>query len=233
MVTTMQFYSDYRPYIIKNYKGNSKDVTIPKTFKDSYIKNLSRGKEDAAQTKQILNKAYKSDVTSYIKDVANTVNDFKSATSKLKKTLVKRNKVSEDELKENVKYEKKDLIDAYNNIKEQIEKPVHSDELKSFYENINSTFEREKDALKSMGLVYKDGTLRATKTKPEDIKNNILEVVQAVDSIIDDTNEVLKKPITEHMNFKGFNYYCNYNVDGLYKNTFKLVEEGMVLDTVA
>lgn len=233
MVTTMQFYSDYRPYIIKNYKGNSKEVSIPKSFRDSYIKNLAKGKEDAANTKQILNKAYKSDVTSYIKDVANTVNDFKSVTSKLKKTLVKRNKMSDDELKETVKYEKKDLIDAYNNIKEQLEKPVHSDGLKEFYENLNSTFETEKEAFKSMGLVYKDGTLRAIKTKPENIRNNILEVVQAVDGLVEDTNEVLKKPLTEHMEFKGFNYYCNYNVDSLYKNTFKLVEEGMVLDTVA
>ncbi len=237
MLTNIYYYNNYRNQLLKN-KSNSAKKIKQEHFSDNDIKN---GQKNNSDNNIMMNKAYNSKVISYISDIASSINELKSSTNSIIKEFRSMNKSlkykGEEETFNILKDEIDDFVYTYNVSTDVFNENVEdSNYLKDYYKDTKNILLNNERPLKSLGI-HLDNNKKLSFNEEEfdsmtttQKLSTLREVGQVFSNINEDTNEILKVPLTRHMEFKSFNYYFNYKINTTYNDTFKLVETGTLFD---
>ncbi len=238
MLTNIYYYNNYKNQLLRN-----KDSSIKKIRQEQFFENALKKSEqtDTSDKNILMNKAYNSKVISYISDIASSINELKSSTNSLIKEFNSMNKSlrykGEDETFNILKDEIDDFVYTYNVSTDIFNENIEDNNyLKEYYNDTKGVLLKNKSALNNIGVYLdKDKKLSFDEESFDNMStnqkiNNLREVGQIFNSINDNTNEILKVPLTNHMEFKNFNYYFNYKINTTYNDTFKLIESGTLFD---
>lgn len=236
MLTNIHYYNNYRNSVLNN-KGSRNQ----KKQAEKFLNNLSTENTKSSDKSILMNKAYNPKVISYISDIASTVNELKTSTNSIIKEFKSINKSfkykGETETFNIIKDELDDFIDAYNTSTDIFNKNVkESNYLKDYYSDIKGTLNKNVAQLNNIGVKL-DENNKLTFDEEEfdnislsDKVDSLKNVRGIFENLNEETNEVLKVPLSKHLQFKSFNYYFNYKINTTYNDTFKLVETGTLID---
>lgn len=229
MLTSLYYYNYYRPYIIKN---NSNSIKNNLNRKDT--KTFSN-KEDN-KFSFFLNKSLKNEVVQYASNISKDFNKIKD-TSKYISYLIGSKNSNIDEKKKNLSSNISDFVKEYNEYLDFAEiNDKHSGALDDYANSIKYHVNNNIDNLNLIGVtVNTDEKLSFNEEKIFNIKDSkfydtIGNVKDLYNDIYFDTCEIMSFPMSKHMNFKGLDYYYNYKYASIEPNTFKIIEEGMLVD---
>ncbi len=235
MLTDIYYYNNYRNNLL-NSRGSSKQ----RLKQENNTKNMT--KVESIDDKSIrLNKAYNPKVISYISDIASSVNELKSSTNSIRKEFREVSKSfkykGEEETFNIIKDEIDDFLEAYNTSTDIFNKDLKdSSYLKDYYNEIQGSIKKNIKPLNNLSIYLdKDNKLHFNE---EEFDNSSLEskvasiknLSKLFKKVNNETNEVLKVPLSNHLDFKSFSYYFNYKINSTYNDTFKLVETGTLID---
>lgn len=233
MLTNIFYYNYYKPYIVKE-KSNVKSVIRSKAKTE--IAQSKTAKSGESTYEYSLNKAIKSDIVAYATDISSNLNSIKETTNFLINRYTRRDIISNNE-KKNFEDGLERFVDEINNFDNFYDSTSKSSSALNGYKQILSDrLDEYKDKLSYVGIEKnEEGTLSFDKEAFKSIDNkdyidHIFESAQMFKDIYDDTCEVMQLPMSEHMNFKNLDYYYSYTYIPKYKNDFKYIETGMLVD---
>ncbi|MFV0441123.1 MAG: hypothetical protein ACK5LV_07505 [Lachnospirales bacterium] len=202
--------------------------------KDSFKNNIYS--KDSTSSRSVLNKAPSVKVLGFVKDVSSSVNGFRTALTNLSTDISTFDRSGEfssyDETKLNRDLES--LTNSFNSIRNLVDENKSKmstekiEELESKIEDVYFGFEKD---FEKLGLKYENNRFY----KEEDLEreyflDNISSYKDKIDELNDATSEFLKVPMSNFLEFKSFDLYFNYNLKNTAKDSFKLIEEGSILD---
>ncbi len=236
MLTNLHYYDFYKPYIINNSNSNTDRVysrrrTNNHVYKDSSV---------------YLNKSLKKDVVNYAKEIYKSVTDLKLNSKKILDDINYYKKAMEFEqpienfesFAEGFEIDIKNYISAYNNSTSFLMTQSHSQGLNSFANKLLHETHNYSGALNKAviirderGLIPKEGE---NISDPLWHSKNSYKILDKVEdyfaSVYDDTSKALKAPMSNHMNFKNLNYYYNYKIAAIQVDTFKIINNGLLVN---
>ncbi len=234
MITSLHYYSYYRPRILRSDDNAVRQVPFKKTVAYSKAKPYN------------LSTAYKDNVISYAKDLSDSVNDTKTFTGETLSFI--NTMVTDDNEREQLGLAKKSNTKQINSLKKTLKQLVKSfNKTKGFAENDNQSesfdlFSKNIEdivsrggALEDIGMYYSNGEYHYDENKLdyanyEEIKDKIVGAYDDLNEIHRATNEFMSKPLSSHMSFKSFSYYYSYS-SGIVKNdSFNLISSGTLLN---
>lgn len=234
MLTNLYYYEFYKPYMLQVTGGGVNSV--PKRSKITDKSQIEQGKEAAF----LLNKSLKSDVIGYARNVSHSVVGTKEAAKDLIIDMENFNKnVYNKDLDTARRWVSEGIshfTDTYNSAMSFLFSQSHSGDLRGFGESLAQTLGYNRENLQSLGLSLGDtGRLSYDAgyfEKLDHSKINIAigENLNLFQNVYDSSSDVLRTPLTEHMNFKNLNYYYNYKYGMIQADTFKIIESGMLVD---
>lgn len=231
MLTSLYYYGYYKPYIIKNSDSNN---SLKNNFNRKNAKTYSN-KEDN-KFSFFLNKSLKDEVIKYASNISKDFNGIKD-TAKYASYMISSKNSTMEEKKKNVSDCVDEFVDKYNEYLDFAEaNDKHSGALDDYANSIKYRINDNIDDLNTIGVtVDKNQRLNFDKEKFSNIKasqfNDVMgNIKEMYDDIYFDTCEIMSFPMSKHMNFKGLDYYYNYKYSSIEPNTFKIIEEGMLVD---
>jgi hypothetical protein len=193
-----------------------------------------------------LNKAFSKNVVDYAHTLYSTILNLKDSSKQLS-SFVDEYKMVEDKLetldtdkKQQVndifKKKAEEFVNSYDAAYHFASNQKHSKALLDFSSELSNITDGYAQILRTIGIIELDQGKPNLEFNVADISNNTdtigkLEGIKAlVEDIYHSTQNILSKPMAEHMNFKGLKYYYNYELGRYYSNTFELIESGMIVD---
>ncbi len=244
MLTDIYYYNNYRNHLLG--KSSTKSASAKKTKQELFFNSISKANERTENTSKqdkgiLMTKAYNSEVISYISNIAGSVNELKSATSSIMKEFKDMNRNlkyrGEEETYEIIKDEIDYFVSTYNIATEVFnESAKESNYLKEYYDDISDVVKGNKKVLNSLGIgIDKNNQLYFDEKEFDNMSSvNKITTLRNAKNVLDEfnntTNEILQVPLSQHMQFKNFNYYFNYKINTAYNDSFKLVETGTLID---
>lgn len=236
MITSLHYYSYYKPRILKN---DDETAVRQMPFKQSLLYTKSGSIS--------LSTAYKENVLTYAKDLSDSINSTKSATHQTltylddvlsddNQSINKRNRRNNEKQNQinKVKGSLKKMVESLNKTVD-FEKNLSSSDIFNNYSNDVLETVLNSSALSDLGISYDDNKYslddnELNKLKDDEIYQLFDEVYDDVKQILDHTGEFLSTPMSNHMSFKSFSYYYSYSA-GIVKNeSFNLISRGTLLD---
>ncbi len=232
MLTTMFYYGYYKPYIIREVAKPH-----PASFRHIVKRPAPEQLKDAAY---LMNKSRKTDIVQYAKGIYQSVTTVKDRARDVSTAM---ESFSQDVHKNGYEPTQAQIArtlsqfaSAYNEATAFLLSQTHSSPLKNYGNTLSLNVEYNQNSLQNTGLqLTEDGTL----TFDQDVlasydqakaKKVIGQNVSLFQNIYNTATDVLRVPLSEHMNFKNLNYYYNYKFGSLKADTFKLIETGMLVD---
>ncbi len=234
MITSLHYYSYYRPRILRSDDNAVRQVPFKKTIAYSQPKPYN------------LSTAYKDNVISYAKNLSDSVNDTKMYTNEtltLINTMVtddsereqlgltkKNNSKTVDSLKKSLK----ELAKSFNKAKGFADNNSQSDSYDKFSQEIESII-GQNGAMADIGIYYKDGEYQYNEEKLsnisfEEIKDKMITAYDELTEIHQKTKDFMSTPLSNHMSFKSFSYYYSYSAGIIKNDSFNLISSGTLLD---
>lgn len=188
-----------------------------------------------------LNKAFSQNVVDYAHTVYSTITNLKDTSKQLLdfideyKTVEDKIETLEDSKKEQVGeiFNKKAqaFVNSYDAAYHFSSNQKHSKGLLDFsYELLDITAQHQ-DATQKLEVDKNSNAFGVRNmTDVKDTMQTLENIKSFVDEIYLSTQNIMSKPMAEHMNFNGSRYYYNYKLDVYYSNTFELIESGMIVD---
>lgn len=233
MLTSVYYYNHYKPYILKNYnnekiadvKGIKRQVSADNPFKEKFI----------------LNNSVKQEVMSYATYLSGSVNHLRDSSRDVLYEIhnFKRNAVENglDTAKEDLSEGIDAFVDAYNNNVNFKRESTKSRSLNFFINDLTYDVSISTTALSKFGVELSgSGEMSFNKEYFDSLKGS--EVMEAnkhnyslFKNVYDATGDFLTMPLAEHMGFKNLGYYYNYKLGTMEKDSFRLIQSGMIIDT--
>ncbi len=237
MLTNIYYYNNYRDQIL----GKTKGMSVKKSKQEQFYNSINKQQKVDDEEKSIqLNRAYNNSVLNYINDVAGVVNELKSSANALVKEFNGINKSFKYKGEEETFNILKDGIDefvfTYNLSSDVIESDVSASKLlNDYYADVTDVLKGNSKALNELGIYFDNNKLAFNEEKFDNIPlTQKVPLLRASTNVFNtfntNTNEILKVPLSNHLQFKSFNYYFNYKINATYGDTFKLVESGTLFD---
>lgn len=230
MVTTMHLVSDNKQLFTRSDRP-TKDSEAALAFM-----NVSKNESEAMNAEPIMNRASSDGVIGYMHQITKSVNSFKRVTTSLNKDLrniIKYNNIDKDDKIFTTKDVDK-LIENYNGLKDFLDKRGdHSNvsHIRKFYDGVTDILKENSGLTKKIGFGFKNGRLtRKPELNFQPMKDNAVETKEMIDGIDSLCIDILKKPLTDHMNFDSYDAYVNYNLGRLHSDTYKLIKTGLNLN---
>ncbi len=237
MITSLHYYSYYKPRLLKNYNSNDvAQVPFKKSIANTQTKPYS------------LSTAYKDDVISYAKDLSDSVNNTKYSSNETinlleeylendsqkdkKKFTFK--KQAEKELDEKLNSSLKNLVKALNKSVDFKNQTSQSSNFNEFSKNLLN-IANDSVALSQMGLTFNDGKYEfeeqdLSNLNSSDKKDLYTALKNDIENVNDVTKDFLSEPLSKHMSFKNFSYYYSYASGIVKKDSFGLFSTGTLVD---
>ncbi len=227
MITTLYYYNHYKPHMITNSKEK---VVKQKPFKQTmYLSQKTPGIK--------MSKAFKQEVVDYVENLSSGINNVKSSMISLKKRF----KNFDEEIKyrnaENIKDDViialEDFVKGVNEVKSISENT--SDVLNSHFDKVKNILNENQDLLKKLKITLGNGEIKFDtesfeKINIKSLKKNKNDFINIFNDINKETNAVLSKPMTSHMEFRNFSYYFDYRLGSYQNDTFGLFKAGNIVD---
>jgi hypothetical protein len=227
VLTSLYYYGHYRPYILNRGSQNLKSINNVSKINDK-LSNF------------YLNKTLKDDVIDYANSTAKSIVQIKEGARKLSTDMQQFDKYLEQSGIKTAKYwlaeNIENFVDSYNNASKILTEQDHSDTLKLFIENVLSDIIDNIYGLNELGInMDSDSTLSFDITKINnssvDLLNEVIyKTLYTIENIYNRSTEILKEPLSSHMQFSKLTYYYNYKLGGIETNTFDMIQRGMILD---
>ncbi len=233
MITSLHYYSYYRPRILKSDNNAVRQVPFKKTVATSIPKPYN------------LSTAYKEDVISYAKDLSDATNDTKNSTNETLYLID--SMISDDDEREqrglgkksnsktidNLKKSLKDMVKSFNKTSDFADKVSQSEGFNDFSQNLLNIVNEE--SFQELGIYYQDDKYHYDEEKlasvsDENAKQKILSAYQGIKEIYKETGDFMKKPLSSHMSFKSFSYYYSYSAGVIKNESFNLISTGTLLN---
>ena len=231
MITNVYYYNYYTPYILSNFR-RKKVADFPRA------ENFLFDEEET----YVLNKALKKEVIGYATELSRVVNGLKDSSRFVVRDARRfiRNE-REEGYGTAVKWLEDDLadfVDSYNRTKGFVAKNKDSRILTDFVDNLTYDLSISMKALsryrivegENETLVFDEDAFKELTRKGVLIANK--QNYPFFRHVYDTTKEFLNVPLSEHMNFKNFRYYYNYKTGTIAKDSFTIVESGMIVNEV-
>lgn len=238
MLTNIYYYNFYKPYMIKSVSSSNSSTATKRKIPTT----AAKGENLSFQ----LNKALKTDVVQYAKDMTKYIVGLKDSAKNTVRDM--------EELQENI-YEKgfdtakewleedmQEFTEGINQALDFSDQQQHSQAIKEFSSEISYILSDNAKELSEMGIQQdENGRLSFQKEKFDELSQSdaqgslsgaVRNSIDAFRNIYAQTTDILTVPMSEHMHFKSLNYYYNYRLGSLYNDTFRIIEEGMIVDAV-
>ncbi|MDR1531136.1 MAG: hypothetical protein LBS62_02960 [Clostridiales bacterium] len=234
MLTQIFYYNYYKPYLIDGY-GSKRTETPrrPKILENMYF--------DARKDSTfLLNKTLRSDVVHYINDISSNVNGVKESSKNVMFDMEGFNnnvyRCGEQTARKWLTEDLSKFAGEYNKAVVFFETQEHSAALKDFALSLREKTETNNSRLHYVGIsLDAHDSLDFDKKyfsglNQDSINIAIGETVDFFNLIYSESGDILKAPLTDHMQFKFLGYYYNYKYGTYETDTFKVIETGMVVD---
>lgn len=233
MLTSVYYYGYYKPYILNNRPkiGEGKRQTVSDKSDDSSTRETF-----------VLNNALKKEVVQYASNLSGTVNYLRETSRDLLQDIFNFQRTSEEKGLESAKKELsddlEDFVDAYNKNLKFTQADSTSKQLKFFVNDLTYDVSISTTALSKYGISIDDSDTMSFDSEIFDkLKNKSLSEANKGNhalfkNIYDSTGELLTMPLSEHLKFKNLGYYYNYKLGTIEKDSFKLIQSGMIIDRV-
>jgi hypothetical protein len=233
MLTSVYYYGYYKPYILNH---------VPKIGEGGRKINADKSADPATRETFVLNNSLKREVIRYASGLSGTVNDLRETSKDVLQDIFsfKRTVMDKDfnYAKEELADDLSDFTNAYNRNLKFTHKDANSRPFKSFVDDLAYDVSISTTALSKYGITVADddtmsfdreffSKLRGRELGEANKANHAL-----VKNIYDSTGEFLTLPLAEHMKFKNLGYYYNYKLGTMEKDSFKLIQSGMIVDRV-
>lgn len=220
MLSTLHYYNSYRPFILNKIKDRENKTSPYKSAKSiRQYKNTD--------FTYFLNKALNDNVKSYIFELSINFNSLKNISNNIYEKM--HYNLPVDTLKDNID----NFVLAYNRfvgfLQENIENSKHFENILNKTKNdINNNLK----ILDNLGInISSNGFLnireglnlqenQIDKEETKSFYNNIYEKICSF----------MVEPMSNYMDFKDFSYYFNYSGDYNKNKSFKIIEQGLLLD---
>jgi len=232
MLTSVYYYGYYKPYILNK---------MPKIGEGRRKVNTDNKDPETRET-FVLNNSLKRDIIRYASNLSGTVNDLKETSKDVlqdifnfKRTVMERDLTyAKAELSDDLS----NLTTAYNRNLKFTHKEANSKPLKVFVNDLAYDVSISTTALSKYGITVADDDVMTFDAEYFD-KLSGRQVAEAnkanhalFKNIYNSTSEFLTLPLSEHLKFKNLGYYYNYKLGTMEKDSFKLIQSGMIVDRV-
>lgn len=228
MLTNLFYYGYYKPYI---FKDDNKDLIAKKNINE-IVKNSTGSKHFSF----FLNKALKDEIIKYASNISSDYNSIKS-TALFVFDRINRNEGKYEDFKQDLCDGMFDFVNQYNEYRDFSNVyDKNSKALNEFAENLKDRVYKNEEFLEEVGIhINEDGFLFFNKDKfdsmnKEELYSKLGNLRQFCKDIYNDTCKAMEIPMSNHMNFRDLNYYYSYVFALVEPNTFKIVQEGMLVD---
>lgn len=235
MLTSVYYYSFYRPYIV-----SSKDSGV--FSKRSRIADKRESFVDAQNQSLILNKSRKNEIVQYARSVSEGVTGLKSSARQIVDDMELFNRNANRDGFDATLQELGDDLEAFaekfNESASFMKNQTHSQQLRAFSDEVNDQLYYHRDRLALLGLSLSDeGRMAYDRTVLENAHQGKVNVaigenLQIFNDTYQQVSDFLTAPLSEHMNFKGLNYHYNYKMGGMVSDGFGIIESGLLMDRV-
>ncbi len=234
MIAHLQYAIDYRPYILKSEK--TKDVEqSSKVGKPAAVSTTSDVIKQVNSAPQVL-KANSKEVVSYMRTLANSVNDMKFSVKTLNRSITRfENNFYKDDglVQEFIEEDVEEFVKALNsNFKGTLATNLSGENLNNYLGSIQQVVAANIDIIEGLGVDIEKGEAKVSEN-PKDfgkIKKNAKKYSEMFEQINDVTNKMLSKSIYEQVKLNDMKHFVNYSFDYDTQKTFELFSEGIVLD---
>lgn len=186
-----------------------------------------------------LNTAYKTKVLEFVSELAQNINSSKLATRDLESAFEDLEKdikyKDERTIKDNFSNKGEQFVHALNNFVEDLETNESMPYIDNYMENVNITFEENKELLNNFGFTKENGKFYFSKSKLKgnsisNLLNNSGEYSQIFKQLNQSSVELSNRSVTEHINFKDLSYYFNYGISIYQNNSMELLGTGTIVN---
>lgn len=217
MLTTLYYYDYYKPYILDKNSTSSK--------------NFISKKEALMKKSYFMNKSLNDNVKAYIFEMSSSFNNLKNISNHLTEKLETR--FMTEPIKEDIENNIENFTKMYNNFIGFLEEnSENSYKFKNISSNIKKFSASNKKILNKMGInINSNGFLYVKENN--DLKNiqKDKEILKTFYSkIYNNLCKFMQEPMSKHMEFKDFSFYFNYSNNFNKNSSFKLIEQGVLID---
>ena len=219
MISTLHYYNSYKPFILDKQRARER--------KASPYKQTQGQKYKDTELTYFLNKSLNDNIKSYMFELSSNFNGLKNVANNIYEKMYYG--LSLDTLDE--KFEK--FTHTYNRFKGFLEENTeNSGNFTNILEKTKDIINENVDILDNIGIdISENGFLKLR--KDDDTKNYNVEdgqIKKFYRNIYEKMCEFMSQPMSSHMEFKDFSYYFNYSGDYDKNNSFKLIEQGILVD---
>lgn len=219
MISTLYYYNSYKPFILDRQRARER--------KASPYKQTQGQKYKDTELTYFLNKSLNDNIKSYMFELSSNFNGLKNVANNIYEKMYYG--LSLDTLDEN--FEK--FTHTYNRFKGFLEENTeNSGNFTNILEKTKDIINENVDILDNIGIdISENGFLKLR--KDDDTKNYNVEdgqIKKFYRNIYEKMCEFMSQPMSSHMEFKDFSYYFNYSGDYDKNNSFKLIEQGILVD---
>lgn len=219
MISTLHYYNSYKPFILDRQRARER--------KASPYKQTQGQKYKDTELTYFLNKSLNDNIKSYMFELSSNFNGLKNVANNIYEKMYYG--LSLGNLDEN--FEK--FTHTYNRFKGFLEENTeNSGNFTNILEKTKDIISENVDILDNIGIdISENGFLKLR--KDDDTKNYNVEdgqIKKFYRNIYEKMCEFMSQPMSSHMEFKDFSYYFNYSGDYDKNNSFKLIEQGILVD---
>lgn len=221
MIASMHYCNYYKPYILD--KNNA------------CIKNglYSQYQKSRKKTAYYLNKSFNNNIKEYMSEMSLNLNSLKNISNNLSESL--ETSFVNKNLYQDIENNLNNFTFTYNKLIGFLDKNKENNlKFNNMSENIKSFMKNNQKFLNRIGIdISKEGFLSINDNNDIKMikrdKNNIKNFYRKV---YKNLCNIMQEPMSAHMNFKDFSYYFNYYNGYNNENSFKIIEQGILLDRV-
>lgn len=219
MISTLHYYNSYKPFILDRQRARER--------KASPYKQTQGQKYKDTELTYFLNKSLNDNIKSYMFELSSNFNGLKNVANNIYEKMYYG--LSLDTLDE--KFEK--FTHTYNRFKGFLEENTeNSGNFTNILEKTKDIINENVDILDNIGIdISENGFLKLRKddyTKNYNVEDG--QIKKFYRNIYEKMCEFMSQPMSSHMEFKDFSYYFNYSGDYDKNNSFKLIEQGILVD---
>ncbi len=215
MISTMYYYN-ISPYMSdKGINRKGKYTVKPNPYKSN--KDIT----------YFLNKSLNEDIKSYATDISKNLNTLKNIANNIYQKMY--NGTSVEDMQES--FEK--FVSSYNGFAKFLKKNTgNSKGFEDLLEDTSDMIEENGEIFAKLGIsMDEDGFLDISNFSKKDFKSiNMEDAKNFYQNFYDKLCNFMKQPMSNHMNFKDFSYYFTYAGDYNTNKSFKLIEQGLLVD---
>ena len=220
MISTLHYYNSYNQFILDNKKAREN--------KSSSYKNIKVAKEyKNTDFTYFLNKSLNDNIKSYMFELSSNFNSLKNISNNIYEKMYYNLPI--DTLDDNIE----NFISTYNRfigfLQENIENSKH---FENILENTKNTINNNLEILDSLGISVSNSGFLDVKEDTNLDKNYIdkEDIKTFYNNLYNEICVFMKEPMSNYMDFKDFSYYFNYSCDYNKDKSFKIIEQGLLVN---